>query len=559
MITPLKFDSFYSHEELTALLRCWASERPNLMDVDEIGRSWQGREILMATVTSRRTGPHQEKPALLVEANIHSAELTSSFAALHFVHTLLARYDEDPRIRRLLDSRSLYVVPRLNPDGAETVLREGRYIRSSPRPHPSEARASGLHWRDVDGDGRMLFMRQPDPQGPWKRSERDPRLLVRREPDEFGGEYFRLFIEGEIEGYDGETVPAAETLEGLDLGMNFQTDFVDMPTHPRGAGPFSGSEPEIHAMMRAATDRPNITGYFTCHTFGALHLHPPINDDELVPDQDWKVYREVGAKAAGLTGYTTMSYEDLKHAPYRVKGGQINWFYHEIGVYSWITEFWNPVRAAGITPYHPAQWLLDHSEEEAVRLIEWSDRELGGHGFVDWYAFDHPQLGPVELGGWDIVNYWYNPPLDRVEAEVAPHTEWLVYCALSAPELVLRSVRSEEVAPGVHRVRAVVANDGWLPTYVTQKALDRELVGPVVAELVLGGDVELVAGAASVDLGHLEGRSRARTTTTWWGHDEGTPDRALAEWVVRAPAGTPVTVVCRHPRAGTVRRQVSLG
>jgi murein tripeptide amidase MpaA len=212
----------------------------------------------------------------------------------------------------------------------------------------------------------------------------------------------------------------------------------------------------------------------------------------------------------------------------------------------------------GLKPYHPSRWLLDHPFEEALALIRWSDEELGGRAFVDWYPFEHPQLGPVELGGWDMVNYWYNPPFDRIESEVAPHTEWVIYQALAAPQLKIRSLTAEPVGDGVHNVRAVVANAGWLPTYVTHRARDRKLVAPVTATLELPAAATVV-GRSTLDLGQLEGRSEARTTTTWWGHNPGTPDLTTAEWVVTAPAGTAVTVRASHDRAGTVRATVELG
>src|SRR5690606_34777446 len=101
----------------------------------------------------------------------------------------------------------------------------------------------------------------------------------------------------------------------------------------------------------------------------------------------------------------------------------------------------------------------------------------------DWYPFEHPQLGTVELGGWDMINYWYNPPFDRIEEEVAPHSEWVIYLALSSPKLEVRSLATEEVSPGVHRVQLVVRNSGWLPTYVSQRALDRKACGSLTVEI----------------------------------------------------------------------------
>ncbi|MGS0759203.1 carboxypeptidase, partial [Roseateles sp. GG27B] len=61
----------------------------------------------------------------------------------------------------------------------------------------------GLTPEDVDGDGRILSMRVPDPHGTYKKHASEPRLLVAREPGEFGGEYFRLIPEGFIKNHDG--------------------------------------------------------------------------------------------------------------------------------------------------------------------------------------------------------------------------------------------------------------------------------------------------------------------------------------------------------------------
>jgi len=557
MLSPVSYDEFYDAAGLAELLSGWAAARPDLLSVTSIGPSWQGRDIWLATCTDTATGPAGSKPGFFVEANIHAAELTSSTAALHLLHRLLTDTD-DERVGRLLRTRTVYVVPRVCPDGAEEVLRTGRYVRSSLRPHPDPEPAAGLHQGDADGDGRTLFMRVPDPHGPWKLCPEDPRLLVRREPDEDGGEYYRLLLEGEIVDHDGLTVPAAPPHEGLDLAANFHSDWPDLSARPRGAGPFAGSEPEVQALLRAIADRPNITGYLSLHTFGAVHLRPPLNADEQLPLDDLLRYDHLGRRAEQLTGYPVMSYDDLKHAPYRVRGGQLAWLYQERGVYAWITELWNPLRAAGLDASHPARWLVEHDVEDDLALLRWNDAELGDRGFVDWYPFDHPQLGKVELGGWDIVGSWYNPPAERREGEVAPVADWAIYLALASPLLAVTQVETRRVDGDVHLVRAVVANTGWLPTHVTEQARLREQVPPVTATIELPAGATLVTGPPRQELGQLSGRSGARSSTTWWGHEPGTPDRARVEWVVRGGPGAVVRVVAEHPRAGVATAEVTL-
>ena len=99
-----------------------------------------------------------------------------------------------------------YVVPRVNPDGAEAGLADGRFRRSSVRPYPREEPQDGLHRDDVDGDGRVLFMRMPDPNGSWKPHPDDPRLLIARRPDDVSGDFYRVLPEGTIQNWDGVTI-----------------------------------------------------------------------------------------------------------------------------------------------------------------------------------------------------------------------------------------------------------------------------------------------------------------------------------------------------------------
>ena len=72
-----------------------------------------------------------------------------------------------------------------------------------------------------------------------------------------------------------------------------------------------------------------------------------------------------------------------------------------MGVYGWTVEIWSPQRQAGIEEYKFIDWYREHPLEDDLKLLKWSDEVLDGKGYVDWYPFEHPQLGPVELGGWD--------------------------------------------------------------------------------------------------------------------------------------------------------------
>ena len=159
MPSPVRFDRFYTNAELTETDRGVGRGASGLCSVEEIGRSYEDRPIPIVTVTNARTGPHDEKPAVFVHAQIHAMEFTGTTAALLLIERLLEGYDEDERVTKALDTRTFYVVPRVNPDGADAGLADGRFRRSSVRPYPRDEPQDGLHRDDVDGDGRVLMMR----------------------------------------------------------------------------------------------------------------------------------------------------------------------------------------------------------------------------------------------------------------------------------------------------------------------------------------------------------------------------------------------------------------
>ena len=562
MPTAVTYDRWYRYDELTELLRSWADEAPGLMRLESIGTSYEGRDIWLATVTNAETGPDLEKPAFLVEANIHAIEVTGCTAALHLLHRLLSGYGSDERVTRALDTRAFYVLPRLNPDGAELALADRpRFVRSSVRPYPLADPQDGLHEEDLDGDGRVLMMRLRDDNGAWKPHPEEPRLLIRRDPDDApgDGEFYRLLWEGTIRNYDGFTIKVAPPLEGLDLNRNFPFEWTT-ESEQRGAGPYPTSEPEIRAMVQAVFDRPNITGHVAYHTFSGVHLRPYAGyPDDHFPPADLRTYKLLGEEATKLTGYPAVSvFHDFKYEPKEsIRGSAHDWLYDHVGVFSWTTEFWSPQRRAGIEDYHFIEWLRDHSPEDDLKLLRWADSEVGEGAYVDWYPYEHPQLGPVELGGWDVMSCWGNVPFKFLEEEIAPHADWALWHLLVSPRIEIRSLDVEGLGDGRSLVRLVVENTGWLATYVTQRAVDRRAVRPLEVQLTLPDGARVVAGEERTEAGQLEGRVQLRSAL-WWGTDQGTSDRTKLEWVVEAPSGGTLGLEVRHPRAGVVRRTIDL-
>ena len=556
-MADIRFDTYYRYEAITGFLQQWAEQHPNLCRLQSIGKSHEGRDIWLLTITNSATGPDTDKPAYWVDANIHATEVAPSSAALYLINKLLSQYGQDDKITYALDSRAFYVVPRMNPDGAEWALAEKpKYIRSSTRPYPRTDELDGLHQEDIDGDGRILQMRLPDPHGHWKLHPDEPRLLIPRDPDDPpGGNYYRLLPEGRIRNYDGVTINMAPPVEGLDLNRNFP---VHLLPNESGAGPYPASEPEVHAVVHFITEHPNITGGLTFHTFSGVNLRPLSADsDDKMPTQDLRTFKAIGKKGEELTGYPALSvYHDFKYDPKDfIKGTFDDWMYEHLGLYSWTTEIWSVQQQVGIKDYKWLEWFRDHPIEDDLKILKWNDEELDGQGYVPWYPFNHPQLGQVELGGWHTFLTWRNPPYKFLEKEIAPLADFVIYNCLISPKLELYSLTSRS-SGDMHYLQLVLHNTGWLPTNISEKALERKAVRELEVTIDLPEGAKLISGELRSKAGQLKGRDHKGRATIWGG--DPTSERAKIEWVIQAAPGTEVEITAVHQRAGTVRTRAKL-
>jgi murein tripeptide amidase MpaA len=558
----VRFDRFYRYAELTDILKAFAAEYPHLVTLEAIGKSHEGRDIWLAAVTHAASGPAADKPAFWVDGNIHSTEVAASSANLYFLNQLVNGYGSDADITRALDTRVFYVCPRINPDGAEWALADKpKWVRSSTRAYPYDEEAiEGLTVEDADGDGRILQMRIPDPNGLWKPHPQEPRLMVRREPTEVGGTYYRILPEGRLEAYDGFTLKVKKRKEGIDLNRNFPGNWRQ-EYEQLGAGPFPTSEPEVRAVADFIVRHPNICGGVAFHTWSGVLLRPfdHLPDTEMHAEDLWH-YQKVGVKGTELTGYPNISvYHEFRYHPKAVIGGAFDWVYDHLGIFSWVVEIWSPMREAGLEKYLYIDWFRDHPIDDDLKIFRWSETKLGGAAHVDWKPFDHPELGKIEIGGWNRFHAFGNPPLALLERELARFPKWLIWQALLSPKLELVAAVAEPLSGDTWLVRLVVQNTGWLPSYVSKRSLERKVVRGVVAEITVPKGAELVSGKRREEFGQLEGKAYKHTGISFWPDYHVTDDRAKMEWVVRGRVGDRVALSARHERAGTVRAEVKLG
>ncbi len=570
---------YHTYEKLTAALKKLAEAYPKLARLDSIGKSYEGRDLWVMTVTNFETGADIDKPAYWIDGNIHAAEVTGSAVSLYTIHYLLTNYGRDAEavsdpnlalVNRLLDTRAFYIMPRHTPDGAERVLTSPRRLRSSTRAYPTDEDKDGLYPEDLDGDGVVRQMRVADPNGEWKISPQDPRMMVKRALDEEGGQYYRIYTEGLLRNYDGYTIKVAPPKEGLDLNRNYGFDWAP-DNEQAGAGPFPLSEPETQAVSHFWTTHRNISGSQSYHTFSGVILRPYSGKpDEAFPTHDLEVYKLLGERGTALTGYPMASiYHGFRYDPKTyLRGAFLDWAYDHLGVFGLSTELWDVIKLAGVENRDFIDFLMrKRKPEEELKVYEWLWEHIPG-SFKEWEHFEHPQLGPVELGGWNHVYSWQNPPPDShwLKDICQQNALFSFACAAISPLLTLPVLKVEPVNQAeaderphgaVYRVLAIAENSGFLPTYGSKKALERRFLKPVTLELILDEGIELLSGEAKLELGQLEGRSnKLGLSVVQPGYNS--DYRVKAEWVIRANPGAVVTIEAHSERGGRVRKEQAI-
>jgi murein tripeptide amidase MpaA len=534
------FAKYYRYDEMTELLECFASEFPALASVESIGKSYEGRDVWALTVSNAQTGEALEKPGFYVDGNIHGSEVTASVTALYFAWTLLSGHGEDKELTTLVDGTAFYIIPAVSPDGVEHVLSNSGFVRSGTRMYPHEEERDGLHEEDIDGDGMILSMRIEDAGGGWKVSAKDARLLVPRRLNDTEGPFYRVYTEGRIRNFDGVEVEAAPRKQGLDFNRNFPANWQPQAKQG-GAGEYPFSESETRALADFILAHPNICGLHTLHTGMESIIRPPaIQTDKEMPAGDLQSALDIGKLGVELTDYVLFSYRKLNDDIYVAHGDFATWTYEQLGLLVFCDELWD-VRARGGKDYVELNEMnkerdLDGIEEAEIGALKWNDEALEGRGFVDWRPFEHPQLGAVELGGWDRI-LRNNAPPQLLEETCEKMARFLMAHAQASPRLRAGFHEVKAIGDGTYQLSVAVHNDGYLPTNITQQAVNMEQAPPVEARIVLAEGDEVLVGDAVEEIGHLGGYG----------------GRRKVEWVVRFAGEVAGQVEIVSKKAGVVR------
>ncbi len=499
-VVPLRFDRYYTYEQLGEALRVLHAAYPGLTTIDVVGKSEEGRDIWAMTVNNPKTGAAADKPGVYVDGNIHGNEIQAGEVCLGVLNRLLTGYGTNDQITKLVDRNVFYVIPSVNVDGRFHFFNDpnnpssNRSIRI-PKDDDHDGLVDEDGPDDLDGDGNICMMRRKDPFGQYKTDPEDPRLMVRVKPGE-KGEWTLLGEEGIDNDNDGKLNEDGEGyVDGnRNWGINWAPPYVQS-----GSGDYPFEASGMRAIARFLTDRPNIIVVFAFHNNGGMYLRgPSTKAEEPMNASDVGVYDVLGKNIEKIVpGYRYLvSWKDL----YATYGDFTDFTDNVIGAYSFVGElfvtesetFRPPPKPGAAAPQ--ASEITDlmggNTDQERERL-KFSDYVTQGDLYRPWKPFKHPQFGDIEIGGWVKMSSRLPHPF-MLNDLVHRNASAVLFAASQTPAISLDVLPPEKAGADLYKVRVRLVNSGSIPS-LTYTAIQRK-IHPQDQLTVSGAGAKVVAG-----------------------------------------------------------------
>jgi hypothetical protein len=484
----IDFNRWHDYDELKADLLRLEDAFPKFLTYSSVGTSVGGRDMMLMTINNPDTGPEESKAAMYIEANVHGNEIQGGEVCLYTAWYLMENYGRIPEVTRLVDERVFYLFPSVNPDGRDHFM-DGTGSGSRTGHVPVDQDNDGLFDEDgpndLNGNGVIEQIRKYVPgEGTHRISHLDRRVM---EPVPAGesGDYVLLGSEGLDDDGDGRV--NEDPVGGYDPNRNWGSNW--QPSYVQGGSmdyPFQ--LPEARAINDFLMAHPNIAGVQSYHNSGGMILRGPGAEWQgEYPAADVRVYDALGEDGARMLPY--YRYIVIWSGLYTVHGGFIDWTNDGLGIVSFSNELWSRGQ------YFTSPDLKREQEDPDSPIAPPKDRyffddflELGDE-YVEWAPFDHPDLGPVEMGGWKKT-FGRVPPRFMNEELAHRNMAFTLYQADHMPLMRMNEPTVERVSGNVYKVRVELVNERVTPT-ILEKAAQNNVVRPDL--LTVAGNIEVIS------------------------------------------------------------------
>ncbi|MGV3707690.1 MAG: M14 family metallopeptidase [Gemmatimonas sp.] len=458
----VSWDRWFDHATLNEIGRRLAAAHPNRVRWTSMGKSTEGREMMVLTVSDFTKGNADKKPAYYVDGNIHSNEIQGAEFALYIAWWMAEMSGRNPRVDSLLAERTFYVVPTINPDARDHFLKKPNNANTprtglSPRDNDGDGVIDEDGMDDLDGDGHITQMRRRNPLGRYISHPDYPSVMIPAPPGQ-KGEWELLGQEG-IDN-DGDGSVNEDGPGSYDPNRNWPWRWAAQNVQG-GADPYPTSLIETRNVMSFIISHPNIASAQSFHNNGGMILRGPgVPQDEYRPS-DVQVFDQLGRTGERiLPGYKYMIvWKDL----YTVWGGELDWIYGARGVITFSNELFTDFKYFEKEP---------ENGRFANTSAEFNELLLMGEATVPWKKFTHPQYGEIEIGGTK-KNFGRVEPGFLIQAEAHRNMAFAFYHANQMPLVNVDSVWSKSLGNGLTEVNAIITNKRLIPTHTQQDVENR--------------------------------------------------------------------------------------
>ncbi len=554
--------TYLSYDELTRAVNKLADTHKDIVKVESIGKTLKGRDLW--AIALRKGDPNQDR-AILIVGGVDALEIAGSDVAMHFAEYLADNYGKVDSVGRLLESTTIYILPRVTPDAMEAYFEKPARERTTnlrPTDDDHDGQVDEDDAEDINKDGFITLMRVKDSHGEWMPHPEDARIMKKADPAK--GEHGQYLLYAEGIDNDKDEKWNEDAVGGVDFNRNFAYNYEFFASN---SGVYQLSEPETRSVAEFLFNRPNIAVVFSFSPND--NLMTPMKIESRTPTDDQSGFGGRRGFVAGPSPtadlpyfeYISKQFQDitkLKDAPEPKKGNGAfsDWVYYHAGRWSFsVRPWWAPAKrpardssaampARGGRSARPQQQTQEAQDDytEQLRALSWYDANGMKDVFLPWTKYKHPDFpdNQVEIGG--IKPYAvYNPPADSLATLQKPFFKFLTYLSSQLPKISIENSKVERVGEGVYRLSIDVANSGYLPTV---SALGMRVRWPRSVYLTLKTSKEqtIASGRPKQRLGQIKGNGGYETIS----------------WLITARSGSTVTVSAESPMAGSATQTFTL-